>query len=106
MHFDLEVNEELIERCFLEYDDIGYGFDEDENGNAVEFSEATIVKVIWYKDNEDDCDVDDIVTVRVQKVFHSSAPKVIITWHDETFKNHIHAVRLLNEAKKDLLSEY
>lgn len=105
MQFDLEINDESIERCFLEYDEIGYGYDEDENGYGVQFSEATIIKVTWYKEH-DDCDVDDIVTVRVQEVIHSSTPKVIVSWHEETFKDNINAVRLLNEAKKDLLSEY
>jgi hypothetical protein len=106
MQYDLEIHDESVERCFLEYDEIGYGYDEDENGYGVQFSEATIVKVTWYKDDEDDCDVDDIVTVRVQEVYQSHSPKITITWHDKSYKNNINAVRLLNEAKKDLLSEY
>lgn len=77
MQFDLVVNDESVERCFLEYDEVGYGYDED-----------------------------DIVTVRVQEVYQSNKPKVIITWHDENFKNDINAVRLLNVAKEELLSEY
>jgi hypothetical protein len=105
MQIDLEIMDESIERCFLDFDEVGYGYDEDENGYGVQFSEATITKVVWYKEH-DDCDLDDIVTVRVQEVRLPPTPKVIITWHDETFKNNINAVRLLNEAKKELLSEY
>ncbi|MFJ8458180.1 hypothetical protein ACIQ57_03510 [Lysinibacillus xylanilyticus] len=105
MEFDLVVNDESIERCFLEYDEIGCGYDEDENGNSVNFSEATISKVTWYKENED-CAVDDIVTVRVTEIFNSTSHNIVIEWHDESFKNNLNAVRLLNEAKADLLTGF
>ncbi|MFB6468693.1 hypothetical protein ACE38V_18170 [Cytobacillus sp. Hz8] len=105
MEFDLVVNDETIERCFLVYDEVGYGYDEDENGNYINFAEATVLKVTWYKD-DDDCDVDDIVTVRVAEVYNSPSCKVIVEWHDESFKTDINAVRLLNEAKSDLISEF
>jgi len=105
MEFDLEITNVSVDRCFLIYDEMGYGYDEDENGFTVNFSEADIGKVTWYIDN-DDCDVETIVTVRVQEVFGSPTPKVIITWHDEAYKDNVYAIRLLEEAKSDLISEY
>ncbi|AMW97946.1 hypothetical protein [Rummeliibacillus stabekisii] len=105
MEFDLVVNEESIERCFLEYDEIGYGFDEDINGNVVNFAEATISQVTWYKNN-DDCDVDDVVTIQITEIHNSNSYNTIVQWHDESFKNNINAVRLLKEAKSDLLNEF
>lgn len=103
MEFDLPINDESVERCFLVYDEIGFGFDIDSNGNYINFSGATVFKVTWYKDH-DDCDVDDVVTVRVSEIYDSPFRNVTVEWIDESFKDDANARRLFTKAKLDLLN--
>lgn len=106
-----DIKEEHIEKRFFQYDEIGYGYDEDEQGNAVDFAEIDIDLVVWIKEEfqeiyNSDVELYEIVSVRAQEVIDSDEPRILINWKDESYKENTEVLAAIEESIQELQGEF
>lgn len=105
-----DIKVEHIEKRFFSYDEVGYGYDEDEKGNGIEFAEIDIDLVVWIKEEfqeiyNSDVELYEIVSVRAQEVIGSNEPKISINWKDESYRENEEVQRAIEESIQELQGE-